>query len=64
MVDASLANDSCIPCHKTLDGERAVCRGFWDRHKYDTMICRLGSPTIYGTIEVNLDNNKEKQYES
>ena len=50
MVDGALANDSCIPCHKTLDGERAVCRGFWERHRYDTLMCRLGG--ALGVIEV------------
>jgi hypothetical protein len=33
MVDQSLANDSAIICHSTLDGQRAVCRGFFDRHE-------------------------------
>lgn len=61
MIDESLAIDGCIPCHKTLDGERAVCRGFWDRHKHDTLICRLGSPRIFGTIEINPDNNDDKE---
>lgn len=43
MVDESIAGDSAITCHKTLDGPRAVCRGFWDRHHRDTLACRLGS---------------------
>jgi hypothetical protein len=49
MVRDSLKQDSFIPCHQTLDGERAVCRGFWDRHKNDTLGCRLGQ--ILGVIE-------------
>ena len=51
MVDESLANDSFIPCHKTLDGERAVCRGFYDRHQHDSFGCRLG--TVLGVILVD-----------
>lgn len=51
MVDEALKNDAFIACHKTLDGERAVCRGFYDRHKTNSLGCRLGS--IVGIIEVN-----------
>jgi hypothetical protein len=50
MVDESLRQDSFIPCHKTLDGERAVCRGFWERHRRDTLGCRLAA--VAGVIEV------------
>lgn len=32
MVDEAKANDSAIICHKTLDGDNAVCRGFFDRY--------------------------------
>jgi hypothetical protein len=33
MVRDAKRNESCIPCHDTLDGrERAVCRGFYDLH--------------------------------
>jgi hypothetical protein len=53
MVDESLAYDSFIPCHKTLDGERAVCRGYWDRHSGDTLACRLGH--VFGVIEVGVN---------
>lgn len=53
MIDDSLAADSFIPCHKTLDGERAVCRGFYDRHRRNTLGCRLGA--IIGVIEVEPD---------
>lgn len=31
MVDQAKRNDSAIICHKTLDGDNAVCRGFYDR---------------------------------
>lgn len=33
MVTQATKKESCIPCHKTLDGQQAVCRGFFDRHK-------------------------------
>ena len=32
MVCEATRNDSCIPCHQTLDGKQAVCRGFFDKH--------------------------------
>lgn len=36
MVDESLGNDSAITCHSTLDtSERAICRGFFDRHAHN-----------------------------
>ena len=25
--------EGCIPCHKTLDGDNAVCRGFYKKHR-------------------------------
>jgi hypothetical protein len=39
MVDEAKADDSAIICHKTLDGDSAVCRGFFDR--YSTIPLRL-----------------------
>ena len=33
MVEESIAEDSCIPCHQTLDGDNAVCHGFFSLHK-------------------------------
>lgn len=33
MVDEATANESVIPCHKTIHGQReqeAVCRGYYD----------------------------------
>lgn len=54
MVRDSLAGDSCIPCHKTLEGERAVCRGFYDRHKQASMMLRFGE--IVGVVEVDPDD--------
>lgn len=32
MVAQATAADSAIICHSTLDGDNAVCRGFFDRH--------------------------------
>lgn len=59
MVADSLAADSFIACHKTLESkraERAVCRGFYDRHRTDTLGCRLGS--LVGVIEINPDEEE------
>lgn len=39
MVDDARAADAAIVCHKTLDGDRAICRGFFDR--YPTFPLRL-----------------------
>jgi hypothetical protein len=53
MIDASLAADSFITCHQTLTretAEQAVCRGFYDRHRGDTLACRLGQ--LFGLVEV------------
>lgn len=56
MVAESLEHDSFIPCHKTLDGDKAVCRGFYDSYGDQSLGCRFGQ--IVGVIEVhpNLDN--------
>lgn len=35
MVADSIKGQGAIPCHKTLSGDRAVCRGFFDVHKND-----------------------------
>jgi hypothetical protein len=32
MVKEAKKNDTAIVCHKTLDGDNAVCRGFFDNH--------------------------------
>lgn len=53
MVTESLANDSFIPCHKTLEGDHAVCRGFYDRHAADTLGCRFA--LLIGVIDVHPD---------
>lgn len=41
MVDEAKANDSAIVCHATLDGDHAVCRGYYDRHRNDVFPLRL-----------------------
>lgn len=51
MIDEALACDGFIPCHKTLGGKEAVCRGFYDLHKTNTLTLRFGG--IVGVIEVN-----------
>ena len=33
MTDGAVKNDSCIICHDTLDGDNAVCRGFFNKHR-------------------------------
>ena len=33
MIEGAVRNESSIICHATLTGDRAVCRGFFDRHK-------------------------------
>jgi hypothetical protein len=50
MVRDSIRDDSFIPCHKTLDGQQAVCRGFFDAYGDRTLGCRLGH--YVGLIEV------------
>jgi len=32
MVREATENESAIICHSTLDGDNAVCRGFFDKH--------------------------------
>lgn len=32
MIDTAKSKDSAITCHQTLDGDNAVCRGFFDRY--------------------------------
>lgn len=33
LVDETVAQDTVIYCHKTLDANTAVCRGLFDSHK-------------------------------
>lgn len=37
----AIANNSGIVCHKTLDGDRSICRGFWDVHGDKVWVFRL-----------------------
>jgi hypothetical protein len=39
MIDEAVADEASIPCHKTLGGDTAVCRGFFDR--METLPLRL-----------------------
>jgi hypothetical protein len=32
MVDEARGHESAIVCHQTLDGDNAVCRGFFERY--------------------------------
>lgn len=41
MVEACIENQSVIPCHKTLDGPRSICRGYWDVHRDEIWPLRL-----------------------
>jgi hypothetical protein len=41
MVRTAVENQSVIPCHKTLDGPRSICRGFWDSYRNEIMPLRL-----------------------
>ena len=41
MVAHCLKEDSVIPCHETLGGDEAVCRGFFNRHQRDVYPLRL-----------------------
>lgn len=53
MVRESLQADAAIVCHKTLDGRRAVCRGFYNRHRAATLMCRFGD--VVGLEEIDPD---------
>ena len=44
MVEQCLRTDSVIPCHETLDGKQAVCRGFFNRHERDVFPLRIARP--------------------
>src|SRR5476651_2454024 len=37
MVAQATRAESCIPCHQTLSGKQAVCRGFFERHAPSTV---------------------------
>jgi hypothetical protein len=48
MVGHAIENQTAIICHDTLSGDNAVCRGFYDRHKHDTL---LGMAERLGVVE-------------
>lgn len=39
MVEEAVRDEGCIPCHKNIhgDGGEAVCRGFFDNHRTQTL---------------------------
>lgn len=37
MIAAADRDDSVIVCHSTLDGDNAVCRGYYDRRSSATL---------------------------
>lgn len=43
MVRACVDENRVIPCHKTLDGPRSVCRGLYDLHRGDIFALRLAA---------------------
>jgi len=38
MVDGATKEDSAIICHSTLEGDNAVCRGFYDRYRTTPLV--------------------------
>lgn len=50
VVEQSLASDTYFECHKgTIAGLKLVCRGFWNKHKKDTLLLRLAN--LFGHYE-------------
>lgn len=41
MVRDSIESGGAIICHQTLDGDNAVCRGFFDVHKHEVQALQL-----------------------
>lgn len=41
MIDACRREDTVIPCHKTLDGPRSICRGFYDAYGPEIKAVRI-----------------------
>lgn len=37
LVEGALKAQSAIICHETLEGDHAICRGFYDRHETTTL---------------------------
>lgn len=59
MVAEAVANDGCIPCHKTLDHAEpvAVCRGFFDKHGTRSLLTRLAYAELVATVPVEPDEH-------
>jgi hypothetical protein len=57
MVAKCVRQQAPIPCHKTLDGPRSVCRGFYDVHRQD--IIPLVLAEAMGLIEFDEPPTKE-----
>jgi hypothetical protein len=57
MVDACLRDPEGagnIPCHETLDGRQAICRGFWDGYSDRLWLLRMAA--VMGVVrEVTLE---------
>jgi hypothetical protein len=51
MVAGALAEETAIICHSTLDGDNAVCRGFFDRHQTQPLQV-AGRPGCLEFVEV------------
>ena len=49
MVDAAIKDNTAIVCHETLEGERSICRGFYDRYGDRTIMCRLAAEGMLET---------------
>lgn len=64
MVEQSNANGSWITCHSTLPtmgvevGEQAICRGYWDVHRFDSWGCKLAI-SLGGPVFVDQESNSE-----
>lgn len=60
VAQRAVENDSWVICHDTLPygkhevppGEQAICRGFWDTHRRDSLGCRM-AVVLGGPIEVD-----------
>lgn len=37
MIQDAVADDSSIVCHQTLQGDNAVCSGFFEKHRPQTL---------------------------
>lgn len=57
MVATCKQRQAPVSCHKTLDGPRSVCRGFYDVHRDD--ILPLSLANAMGLIEFNELSDEE-----